>query len=222
MDEYRYWLRRFADTGEVAFDLFIMAADRGDKTCYSRIETGQIYETNAIYIMSSEVGIKDEYLPFLVGFRGDRFTVDIPPGSRWPDFGIKRWTDLPQQKRAAIETFFAHFMLPLFAKIQTEALRSQKKIIRLSKMENAEKHQKQLDDGESRRELSRTIILSPGITYSIQPDSSIPKAFTRRCEAWGVRGHYRHYKDGKIVYIRPYQKGSGRIKQTTYAVREGE
>lgn len=30
------------------------------------------------------------------------------------------------------------------------------------------------------------------------------------CECWGVRGHYRHYKNGKIVKIQPFKKGSKR------------
>lgn len=30
------------------------------------------------------------------------------------------------------------------------------------------------------------------------------------CPAWGVRGHYRHYKNGKVVFISPYTKGKDR------------
>lgn len=30
------------------------------------------------------------------------------------------------------------------------------------------------------------------------------------CECWGVRGHFRHYKDGRIVWIDAYKKGSKR------------
>lgn len=30
------------------------------------------------------------------------------------------------------------------------------------------------------------------------------------CECWGVRGHYRHYKNGKTVFIKAYQKGKKR------------
>ena len=30
------------------------------------------------------------------------------------------------------------------------------------------------------------------------------------CPAWGVRGHYRHYKNGKTVFIQPYVKGKKR------------
>ena len=37
--------------------------------------------------------------------------------------------------------------------------------------------------------------------------------------SWGVRGHFRHYKDGKIVYIKPYTKGRGhKIDNKKYLV----
>lgn len=39
----------------------------------------------------------------------------------------------------------------------------------------------------------------------------------RHCEAWGVRGHYRHYKNGTVVYIKPYVKG---INKSAYKGRE--
>ncbi len=32
----------------------------------------------------------------------------------------------------------------------------------------------------------------------------------RKCTCWGVRGHQRHYKNGKVVYIQPYKKGKER------------
>ena len=31
-----------------------------------------------------------------------------------------------------------------------------------------------------------------------------------QCPCWGVRGHYRHYKSGKVVFIRNYTKGKDR------------
>lgn len=40
------------------------------------------------------------------------------------------------------------------------------------------------------------------------------------CECWGVRGHYRHYKSGKVVFIHEYEKGRKRneikAKDKTY------
>lgn len=41
----------------------------------------------------------------------------------------------------------------------------------------------------------------------------------RYCEAWGVRGHYRHYKDGKTVWVKACIKGKSRDK---YAGKEYE
>ena len=39
-----------------------------------------------------------------------------------------------------------------------------------------------------------------------------PKRISReiKCECWEVRGHYRHYRSGKVVFINPYQKGKQR------------
>lgn len=34
----------------------------------------------------------------------------------------------------------------------------------------------------------------------------------RHCEAWEVVGHYRHYKNGKVVYIAPFCKGKNKAK----------
>ena len=32
----------------------------------------------------------------------------------------------------------------------------------------------------------------------------------RKCPAWGVRGHYRHCRSGKVVYIKPHVKGKNK------------
>ena len=37
------------------------------------------------------------------------------------------------------------------------------------------------------------------------------------CPAWGVRGHYRHYKTGRVVYIKPYINGKDK---SAYSGRE--
>ena len=47
-----------------------------------------------------------------------------------------------------------------------------------------------------------------------------------RCEVWGVRGHIRHYKNGKTVFIKPYKKGKRRAflepKSRTYLLTNDE
>ena len=30
------------------------------------------------------------------------------------------------------------------------------------------------------------------------------------CPCWEVRGHYRHLKSGKVIFIRPFKKGKER------------
>lgn len=40
---------------------------------------------------------------------------------------------------------------------------------------------------------------------------------TWHCPAWGVRGHYRHYKTGRVSYVKPYVKGKNKA---AYAGRE--
>ena len=38
------------------------------------------------------------------------------------------------------------------------------------------------------------------------------KKIVRVAECWSVRGHYRHYKSGKVVYIKPFEKGANKGK----------
>lgn len=43
------------------------------------------------------------------------------------------------------------------------------------------------------------------------------------CPAWGVRGHYRHYKSGRVSYVKPYVKGKNKSAYTgrEYALPDG-
>ena len=43
-------------------------------------------------------------------------------------------------------------------------------------------------------------------------DDIIPGHREIHCDCWGVRGHYRHYKNGNTVFIKAYQKGKKRNK----------
>ena len=60
-----------------------------------------------------------------------------------------------------------------------------------------------------------------GITYIFKHSSSGPRLQRRGQHAspagtFSVRGHYRHYKNGKTVWIQPYNKGTGGHKDKTY------
>ena len=60
-----------------------------------------------------------------------------------------------------------------------------------------------------------------GITYLLKSSASGPQIRPRGqhsspAGAFTVRGHYRHYKNGKTVWIRPYHKGTGGHKDKVY------
>ena len=62
---------------------------------------------------------------------------------------------------------------------------------------------------------------SNGITYVLRRDSTdaviIPHGKHRSPQGtFNVRGHFRHYKDGKIIWIEEYSKGRGNKKSKTY------
>ena len=60
-----------------------------------------------------------------------------------------------------------------------------------------------------------------GITYIFRSSSSGPQVLphgghARPTGVFTVRGHYRHYKDGRAVWIKPYKKGTGKQQHKTY------
>ena len=72
---------------------------------------------------------------------------------------------------------------------------------------------KKAKNGQERRKNS--------ITYLLKHSSSGPRIQQRGQHSspagvFTVRGHYRHYKDGRSVWIKPYKKGTGGQKNKTY------
>lgn len=45
------------------------------------------------------------------------------------------------------------------------------------------------------------------IEWANDRDEQLVHKYTRRTEGWDVRGHYRHYKSGKVVFVKPHHKG---------------
>lgn len=57
----------------------------------------------------------------------------------------------------------------------------------------------------------RVVYLKP-IVYSSSKESPVKRKYTPCENVFSVRGHYRHYKSGKVVYVRPYEKNTGKEK----------
>ena len=75
---------------------------------------------------------------------------------------------------------------------------------------------KKAKNGQERRKNS--------VTYLLKHSSSGPRIQQRGQHSspaggFTVRGHYRHYKDGRSVWIKPYKKGTGDQKNKTYKLK---
>lgn len=54
-------------------------------------------------------------------------------------------------------------------------------------------------------------------SYSKQ-DNEDKREYNRQAESWTVRGHYRHYKSGKVVWINAQTRGHGKVEHKTYTI----
>ena len=65
-----------------------------------------------------------------------------------------------------------------------------------------------------------------GVTYILNATGNEPQMMVKGSRrsprgSFSVRGHYRHYKSGKVVWIAEYKKGSGKHqKGSTYKLKK--
>lgn len=126
-----------------------------------------------------------------------------------------------------IELFMVHIVgLNHILEKQREARLAQEKerqTIILPKSEKTNSGSKPVSKKDKRAKIviDGNISVVPGVKTNFK----IRKGFVinRHTDVWGVAGHIRHYRDGKIVYIKPYKKGPGREKSNpdakTYQVK---
>lgn len=66
------------------------------------------------------------------------------------------------------------------------------------------------------------IISNKKVVYefsNLNNNSNIHKTiFNRKTGSWNVIGHYRHYNNGKVIFIKPYAKGKGKKVNKIYKV----
>jgi len=55
------------------------------------------------------------------------------------------------------------------------------------------------------------------VSFEEQPAEEETSGNTIKCPAWGVSGHYRHLKDGRVIWIKPYVKGKERNNPAAYS-----
>lgn len=120
------------------------------------------------------------------------------------------WKNVSQEQ--IIYGYAYKFILTL-DQILRKAIKSKKKIIKVQS--NVEREFKESSGGCSK---SSVIKLSDGIEYQYVHEYEDVRPYNRHIEAWEVKGHYRHYKSGKIVFVKPYQKGKGKIHDKEYVI----
>ena len=100
----------------------------------------------------------------------------------------------------------------VFVGVQQKALNSHKKIVKI-----VSDIPREIKDNVAQRSATeRSIILDKGVVFTHVYDNT--RHYERRTEAWSVRGHYRHCKSGKVVFIPPFTKGKGEIKDKNYII----
>lgn len=132
------------------------------------------------------------------------------------------WTFLKAQNQ--LEEM-ANAMVWLYESVQYLMLHH-KELLQFSITKEPSKHSGKKRDGKTKKSppkktrLYRLVHMTDeqaeGMKKTIRTECEKRK-FERSCTAWGVRGHYRRYKSGKVVYIKPHVRGKEKEK---YSGRE--
>ena len=142
---------------------------------------------------------------FINGHKAGKITGQQLPG------GLlqvkKNTTKLPSDDVQSIITVYASLMaLIVYHKPEPAAAAKEARQERPKKAKNGQERRKN------------------GVTYLLKHSSSGPRIHPRGHHSspagvFTVRGHYRHYKDGRAVWIKPYKKGTGGPQNKTYKLK---
>lgn len=59
---------------------------------------------------------------------------------------------------------------------------------------------------------NKIFLLNDICEYFYIREKSNKESHTITCPCWSVRGHYRHYKNGSVVFVKSYEKGKEKGK----------
>lgn len=159
------------------------------------------------YVSSTETFSKTElFIQPRYAFIGGRMALDLymEPSDETADHFFA-FSDAQKMRRA-------WFAILLFDYVQSK-LRKEKHTI--NRLMPTPEQKKTIENNGVKYESSPIVIRDISVRYIYDPHTA--RNYTRHIESWGVRGHYRHYKNGKVVYIKPHFKGKGRVKVTEYS-----
>lgn len=120
---------------------------------------------------------------------------------------VKNRMDVSEDDLRAVLTVYCSLMaLMVYGKVETPAEQAPDKV-----QENTRK--KPINGRKQKR--------TPRTTYILKSGNGALMAVPRGSHAspggiFSVRGHFRHYKNGKVIWISEYRKGEGKKKKKTY------
>lgn len=131
----------------------------------------------------------------------------------WLNLGEKIETKYKNQKDNDIfgkaSCDWADYLYAVMAYIMTEKReRIQKKKTGCNYENNSEQYRKEYKP-------RKIYLLNEIVEYVNENGLTVAPSSTHRmnCPCWSVRGHYRHYKSGKVVFIKNYEKGKEKGKK---------
>ena len=68
-------------------------------------------------------------------------------------------------------------------------------------------HNKKNSNNTGKSSENKVFLFNDIIKYIYEESTSNSSKKNINCPCWSVRGHYRHYKSGKVVFVRSYEKG---------------
>lgn len=89
-----------------------------------------------------------------------------------------------------------------------------------TKMISRREVRKQKKSGSKHKNTYRPVTINQRVIYLTMPTNHKDKlrSYERHIDSWGVRGHWRTYKSGKKVWIKPQVRGNGKYAAKTYSI----
>ena len=162
----------------------------------------------------------DDYLKFGINHKGMSLGSDqlrLLPGGLWSK--VKDKTKLPDKDGVQSVLTVYGSLMALMVYGNTTKQTDVEDLPPRNIVDKPTNNKKPTNARKPKKKQSITYILRSdknGIYVASKGRHASPKG------VFGVRGHYRHYKSGKVVWISEFQKGTGKKKNKTFKVGSKE
>lgn len=105
-----------------------------------------------------------------------------------------------------------HQLAYLVLKVMLYIMTAQRE--KVFKQKSANKEREKHEKNKKEKSEDKIYLLDEIVDYVNENGLMIQSSGTHKinCPCWSVRGHYRHYKTGKVIFVENYKKGKDRDK----------